>query len=263
MLKLIFTTLLLIAGLVVPLIRTDVIKNPDPNPNESEMKLLEVEFDEGTGCDNTGIEIEITTNDFKRKQDLNLATRDVKICKFDVKKNEKQGNRYLVGHKRLNKCFNDKRDKMFINNLRFLPFFKMRSKENHNFCLKSVTLTTDGNKTYLRTFTSYTLYKDTKRWMPMFESTYLEYQRQELDKLKCPEDEDVQSPSCPKDNIAYKRIIPENKEYCAFNPNCNSVSSSNKNDTNSGYICYETNRGKYDNYELCCNLGEGHGLQAC
>jgi len=247
-----------------------VIKNPPPNAEESLMKSLEVEFDEGTGCDNTGIEIEITTNDFKRKQELNIATSNVRICKFDVIKNKKKGNRYLVnpiGNHRSNglkKCFHDAKHKMFINNLRFLPFFKMRSKKNHNFCLKSVTLTTNGNKTYVRTFTSYTkVQKDTRNWMPMFESTYLEYQRQELDKLKCPEDEDVQSPSCPKDNIAYKRIIPENKEYCAFNPNCNSVSSSNKNDTNSGYICYETNRGKYDNYELCCNLGEGHGLQAC
>ena len=48
------------------------------------MKSLEVEFDEGTGCDNTEIEIEITTNDFKPKQDLNLATSHVQTCEFDV-----------------------------------------------------------------------------------------------------------------------------------------------------------------------------------
>ena len=44
---------------------------------------------------------------------------------------------------------------------------------------------------------------------------------------------------------------------------CTSVSSSNPNDENSGYICYDTQRGQYTNYQLCCNLGRRGKMPAC
>merc|ERR1712062_696027 len=166
-------------------------------------KSLEVEFEEGDRCNKTGIEISITTSFNKRNRQMNRSTKNVRICKFDVKFDEKE-KKYLVnpiGNDRSNglkKCFNDKKPRMLINNLN-LPLFKMRSKKNHDFCLKSVTLTTKNGVAYMRNFTSHTKkQKDTRRWMPMFESTLLDHQRRQLESLKCPEDDDVQLPSCPK-----------------------------------------------------------------
>jgi hypothetical protein len=70
-----------------------VIKNPPPNAPETEMKSLEVEFDERTGCDNTEIEIDITTSDYKRKSQLGLSTTNVRKCTFNVVEND---NKFLV-----------------------------------------------------------------------------------------------------------------------------------------------------------------------
>jgi hypothetical protein len=48
-----------------------------------------------------------------------------------------------------------------------------------------------------------------------------------------------------------------------FSFKCNSVSSNDPRDEDSGYVCYETRRGQYTNYNMCCDLGPRGRLDGC
>jgi hypothetical protein len=220
------------------------------------MKSLEVEFYEGPGCNNENVEVKITTMLTTRQFRIGKS-RKLKECSLDLRlrplQNKVKANPSII------KKICGRKMRLQFNNVDNIPFFLLHSKTDSEFCLKRISIITVENQQFDRNFT--TPKTQMSMWMPMFHESNLNYIYDRLSQMQCPENL-VGVESCPNNNVRYKQQIQETR-YCDFNPMCNSVSSSNPEHENSGYICYKTQRGQYTNYQLCCSLGRRGDMPAC
>jgi len=255
--------LLIIVGILTPLAFGDVVTGP--NPFESDIGISSLDIGLGTGrrCETTDVQVELTLKSIVRDYSQN-AQGSVAECRFGFRGGETGVNR--VDMDALNECLRNKRFR--FNNVENLPFFNIKSTNGRKFCLEHIKFTTRSPNQieYKREFRSQKITSDTTNggalpWMPMFDKTHSSSLIEQLNRIDCPEN--IGAEACPQQNIRFTTAAPERMMYCDFNFKCNSVSSNDPRDANSGYICYETRRGQYTNYNMCCDLGQRGGLDAC
>lgn len=258
-----FCFVLFIVQILTPLAFGDVVTGP--NPFESDIGISSLDIGLGTGrrCETTDVEVELTLKSIVRDYSQN-AQGSVAECRFGYRGGETGVNR--VDMDALNECLRNKRFR--FNNVENLPFFNIKSTNGRKFCLEHIKFTTSSPNQieYKREFRSQKITSDTTNggalpWMPMFDKSHSSSLIEQLNRIDCPEN--IGAEACPQQNIRFTTAAPERMMYCDFNFKCNSVSSNDPRDADSGYICYETRRGQYTNYNMCCDLGQRGGLEAC